>query len=426
MRRVSGYNLDEFVEGAGYTGPIGGRNAGPRPWNLAHLIAGSEGTLACLLEATVRLTPLPKATALAIVHFDNEIDSLRHVPRSCARAQRHRVAGRPGAARVAAERIDARFGNVHRGAAQAVLLVEVFGEDQDDANQRIAALVADLQTQRIGYAWPMRSDAKGQADVWNVRKLGLGLISNVQGPVKGQAFVEDACVPVEVLAEYIERLQQVCRELGCADHHVRSRQCRRDPFPPDPGSASRGPPPEDGADRQPAFEMVCQYGGVFAGEHGDGLVRGEFIPRYYGPQLYEAFRQVKGLFDPAGLMNPGKIVDSPSMVSHLRYGDALPHDRCAGPFPLPGTRRFPVGGRAVQRRGRLPQTGRRHDVPQLHGDQRRRGDHSRARQHVAVGDDRAIRAPNPGQRPSQSRCSNCAWPAKRARPSVPTRSTCRG
>jgi Fe-S oxidoreductase len=71
-----------------------------------------------------------------------------------------------------------------------------------------------------------------------------------------------------------------------------------------------------------AFEMVCQYGGVFAGEHGDGLVRGEFIPRYYGPQLYEAFRQVKGLFDPAGLMNPGKIVDSPSMVSHLRYGDA--------------------------------------------------------------------------------------------------------
>jgi FAD/FMN-containing dehydrogenase len=85
MRRVSGYNLDEFVDGAGYTGPIGGRNAtGPRPWNLAHLIVGSEGTLACLLEATVRLTPLPKATALAIVHFDNEIDSLRHVPRSCA------------------------------------------------------------------------------------------------------------------------------------------------------------------------------------------------------------------------------------------------------------------------------------------------------------------------------------------------------
>ena len=70
-----------------------------------------------------------------------------------------------------------------------------------------------------------------------------------------------------------------------------------------------------------AFEMTQEYGGIFAGEHGDGMVRGEFIPRFFGPELYEAFRRVKRVFDPENLMNPGKMVDVPSMTSHLRYGD---------------------------------------------------------------------------------------------------------
>ncbi|MCL4203530.1 MAG: FAD-binding protein [Pirellulaceae bacterium] len=323
MRRVSGYNLDEFVEGAGYTGPIGGRNTGgQRPWNLAHLIAGSEGTLACLLEATVRLTPLPNATALSIVHFDNEPDSLRRLPEIL----RHGPS--------AVELLDAlvlreslvnastrALATFVEGRPKAVLLVEVFGEDQDEANERIAALVADLQTRRIGYAWPVRSDAKGQADVWNVRKLGLGLISNVPGPVKGQAFVEDACVPVEVLAEYIERLQQVCRDLDVPTTMYAHASVGVIHFRPMLDLHREDHRQKMVRIANQAFEMVCQYGGVFAGEHGDGLVRGEFIPRYYGPRLYEAFRQIKGLFDPAGLMNPGKIVDSPSMISHLRYGD---------------------------------------------------------------------------------------------------------
>ncbi len=344
MRRVSGYNLDEFVEGAGYTGPIGGRASTDRQcWNLAHLIAGSEGTLACLLEATVRLTPLPQATAVAIVHFDNELESLRHLPAIL----RHNPS--------AVELLDGlvlresqinpatrSMANFLEGQPQAVLLVEVFGQDAQDAEQRIVALVQDLKNQRIGYAWPVRSDRRGQADVWNVRKLGLGLISNVPGPVKGQAVVEDACVPVDVLAEYIERLQQVCRGLDVATTMYAHASVGVIHFRPilDLHREDHRQKMKQIADR--AFEMVCQYGGVFAGEHGDGLVRGEFIPRYYGEQLYEAFRQVKGLFDPANLMNPGKIVDSPSMLSHLRYGDqyrmlqvpTLFHYRDQGGFQL--------------------------------------------------------------------------------------------
>jgi FAD/FMN-containing dehydrogenase/Fe-S oxidoreductase len=324
MRRVSGYNLDEFVDGAGYTGPIGGRNLdGHRAWNLANLIVGSEGTLACVLEAKLRLTPLPAATALAIVQFDDELASLRHVPEILA----HPVS--------AVELLDAlvireslvnpttrRLATFFEGRPKAVLIVEVFGSDAADAQRRIHDVVADLKSKGLGYAWPVRTDKQGQADVWSVRKLGLGLISNVPGPVKGQAFVEDACVPVEVLAEYIERLQAICRELDVpttmyahASVGVIHFRPRLDLHLPE----HRGKMVEI-ANR--AFELVCRYGGVFAGEHGDGLVRGEFVPRYYGPQLYEAFRQIKGLFDPGNMMNPGKIVDTPSMTSHLRYGEA--------------------------------------------------------------------------------------------------------
>lgn len=323
MRRVSGYNLDEFVAGAGCPPPAGIREpASSHRGNLSHLIVGSEGSLACILEATVRLTPLPQATALAIVHFHDELQALESVP--------HILRHQPSAV----ELLDALvlgeavvnpstrpLATFVQGQPQAVLLIEVFGDNPAEASARMESLVDDLRRSRIGYAWPIRSDVRGQAEVWSVRKLGLGLISNVPGPVKGQAFVEDACVPVEFLAEYIRRLQQVCREEGVRTTmyaHASVGVIHARPMldlhqPADQQKMARI------ANR--AFELVCQYGGAFAGEHGDGLVRGEFIPRYFGPQLYEAFRQIKGLFDPAGQMNPGKIVDSPSMLSHLRYGD---------------------------------------------------------------------------------------------------------
>ncbi len=323
MRRVSGYNLDEFVDGAGYTGPIGGRNLdGRRAWNLSNLIVGSEGTLGCVLETKLRLTPLPAATALAIVHFDDELASLRRLPEILA----HPVSAvelldelviRESLVNTATRQLATFF----EGQPKAVLIIETFGDDAADARARIEAVVADLKRRNIGYAWPIRDDKRGQAAVWSVRKLGLGLISNVRGPVKGQAFVEDACVPVEALAEYVERLQQVCREFDVPTTmyahasvgviHFRPRLDLHRPADRDKMVAI--------ANR--AFEMVCQYNGAFAGEHGDGVVRGEFVPRYFGPQLYEAFREIKGIFDPGNVMNPGKIVDAPSMTSHLRYGE---------------------------------------------------------------------------------------------------------
>lgn len=329
MRRVSGYNLDEFVDGAGYTGDIGPaprkqHNQGHRTWNLTNLIVGSEGTLAVLLEAKVRLTPTPRATGVCVLHFEDDLNALAHVPAINAH--------NPSAVELLDRSVlrEAKVNPATRdmawwiqGDPAAVLLCEFFGDGPDDTAQRVGRFADAMKTAGVGYAYPVMLDAAQQRDVWELRKLGLGLISNVKGPVKGQAFVEDACVPVEVLAEYIGKLRAKCTELGIDTSmyahasvgviHFRPavdlhRQDHRDKM-------------KQIADY--AFEMIQGYGGVFAGEHGDGMVRGEFIPRFFGPKLYEAFRQLKTLFDPQNLMNPGKLVDAPSMIdpSILRYGD---------------------------------------------------------------------------------------------------------
>lgn len=344
MRRVTGYNLDEFVDGAGYTGPIGGRdNAGHRRWNLSNLIVGSEGTLATVVEAKIRLVPLPRATALGIVHFHDMIDALRAV----AQINRHD----PSAVEVldevvlkeavinAATRDKATF---LEGTPGAVLLVEMFGADPAEAAARMDRLVAELRSQQIGYAWPVCTDPKKQAEVWEVRKTGLGLISNVPGPVKGQAFVEDACVPVEVLPEYVERMRAICEEYGVRSSVYAHASVGLLHFRPMLDLHHEVDRQKMVAIAERAFAIVLEYGGTFAGEHGDGLSRGQYVPRYFGPQLTEAFHEVKRLFDPENRMNPGKILNAPPMTSYLRYGDGyqvgpvanLFHYRSQGGFQL--------------------------------------------------------------------------------------------
>lgn len=324
LRRVSGYNLDDFVEGAGYTGSIGPRaerNRGHRPWNLTSLVVGSEGTLCVLLEARVRLVPVPRATALVVVHFDDFREALEHVdamlqhdPSTVELLDRTVMdeAKRNPATRQMSYFID--------GTPDAVQIVEFFGEDAVEARARADRFVADMQAQGIGYAWPLFADAVGQRDVWETRKLGLGLISNVKGANKGRDFIEDACVPTQYLAEYITRIRDLCEDNGIDRVSLYAH-------------ASVGVvhvvPALDLHDRHAvetmqriadtAFDWVMQYGGSWSGEHGDGQLRGQYLPRMFGPQLYEAFRQVKAAFDPLNLMNPGKVVDSPRLTEYLRY-----------------------------------------------------------------------------------------------------------
>ena len=177
--------------------------------------SGSEGTLGLITEATVHLEKLPKATALVIVHFDTLDASLRNVDAM--------LEHKPSTVELLDDIVirEARVNpstkamcNFVDGDPAAVQLVEFFGETPEEAADRAEKFAKDMAVRGIGYAHPIRTDAKGMADVWNTRKLGLGLISNNYGPLKGKDFIEDACVPTRHLADYIQKIQKLCQDNG--------------------------------------------------------------------------------------------------------------------------------------------------------------------------------------------------------------------
>lgn len=305
MRRVGGYNLDELV--------------GRENWNLSKILTGSEGTLACIVEAKLKLEPLPKATALLVVHFNDLLESLR----AAGTILKHGPAAVELLDRVIIElahsnlEINKIFTFV-QGKPHALLLVEFFGDSAGEARAKLAATETSLRQAGFGYAYVPALSPEEQARVWNVRKAGLGILQSMKGDAKPVAFIEDACVPVEVLPEYIEKV------IGIVRRHGRDLSIY--------GHASVGvlharpvlnlKRAEDvrilrqvSAD---VFDLVVRYGGAWSGEHGDGLVRSYLNEKFFGPKLYQAFRELKRAFDPPGLMNPGKIVEAPSLEENLR------------------------------------------------------------------------------------------------------------
>jgi len=307
MRRVSGYNLDLFV------------NADR--WNLANLLIGSEGTLGIILEAKLNLEPLPKHKTLCTVHFAEFLDGIRTV----APILEHKPS--------AVEILDADVVGMARknrgiaplcgfiqGDPQAILVVEFFGDTAEEAEQKSRKLAADLKEKELGYAWPVITEPAEQAKVWAVRKSGLGLLLGVKGDHKPIAFIEDSCVPIESLPEYVDQISKFCKQrdvrLAMYAHasvgtiHIRPILNLKT---------------QEGIDHmkaiaEHAFELIRKYGGAWSGEHGDGRVRSPFLERFFGERVYDVFRQTKKLFDPAGLMNPGTIVDANPMDQDLRYG----------------------------------------------------------------------------------------------------------
>ncbi|MFC1676243.1 FAD-binding and (Fe-S)-binding domain-containing protein [Planctomycetota bacterium] len=307
MRRVQGYNLDSFIN--------------TRNWNLAELMVGSEGTLGVFLDAKLNLEPLPKAKVLCIVHFAKLDEAIR----SISPILKHQ----PSAIEIVDDDV---LGNARKniGTAKlcgfiqdepkAILITEFFGDDIEQATQKAQNLAADMQNQQLGYAWPVIADPDEQKKVWTVRKNGLGLMINFNDDRKPVAFIEDSCVPLEHLADYVDQILKFCKSrsvpVSMYAHasvgviHVRpllnlKLQSDIDNM-------------KDIADF--AFELVKKYGGSLSGEHGDGRVRSPKLESYFGTQIYDALRQVKNIFDPAGLMNPGVIVDAEPMDTNLRYG----------------------------------------------------------------------------------------------------------
>ncbi len=307
LRRVGGYALDAF--------------APQQPWNLSQLICGSEGTLGIILEATVRLVPLPAHSLLVVAHFScmrEALEAVQHMddfgPSAIELLDRSVITLSKN------NRITAAQCHFVQGDPAAVQVVEFQADHLEEAQERAQAMIAHLQQMGLGYHFPVITQPKHITEVWSVRKNGLGLIMNKPGDRRPLAFIEDAAVPVEVLPDYIEDVLRICAEheveatayahASVGVIHVRPwLDLRRKEDIERFQSIS-----------EQVFERVVHYGGSWSSEHGDGLVRSPHLPRFYGQRIYEAFRQVKQLFDPEGLLNPGKIVDPPPMTQHLRYG----------------------------------------------------------------------------------------------------------
>ena len=309
VRRVGGYNLDEFVDPA-------------RPFNLAKLVVGSEGTLGIVVEARVGLVPLPAARAVLAIQFDDLLDALGATPAIL----RHGPS--------AVEAMDAFILNhtkmnadLHRlrqtfvtGEPAALLCVEFVGDDTAALVTRIDALEADLQRQGMSVRCHRAIEPAAQQAIWHVREAALGLSMSMKGDAKALSFVEDAAVPPDRLRDYIrDLLALVARHGTVAGVYAHASVGCLHVRPVIDLKTGEGVRTFESIASETA-DLVLAYGGALSGEHGDGLVRSPFMERMFGAELYGAFRQIKRTFDPDGLFNPGKIVDAPPIATNLRYG----------------------------------------------------------------------------------------------------------
>ncbi|HEX5915969.1 MAG TPA: FAD-linked oxidase C-terminal domain-containing protein, partial [Rubrobacter sp.] len=305
IRRVSGYGLDALVD--------------PEMLDLTRLICGSEGTLAVITRAEFRLHPLPEARALASFEFDSLSAAARATNRflqmdpSAIELLDDVAIGR--ARTNPAYRDSTRF---VQGDPKAVLVVEWSGTNEE-LDERFAKL--DDLAGEVGAlaATPLRTkEEMGQTVL--LRKSTLPLLLGTTDKEKPVAFVEDAAVPPDRLEEFTGRFEEIVEKngtwacfyghasVGCL--HVRPALDTSDPV----GVSRMRRIAEEVAD------LVVDCGGSISGEHGDGLSRSEFIEKMYGREILRAFADVKRLFDPVGMMNPGVIVDPPPMDRQLRIG----------------------------------------------------------------------------------------------------------
>jgi Fe-S oxidoreductase len=291
------------------------------PFNLAKLVVGSEGTLAVVTEAKVKILPQPKTRAVMVTHFHQLIEAMV--------ATQEILPCGPSAVELLDKTIlDLARGSLEygrlsgfiQGDPEAILITEFYGDSPQDLRQKMEHLEERLRKERFGYALVPAFDPAEQANIWKVRKAGLGLLLSIKGDKKPIAFVEDTAVSPEKLPEYLPRFNQIIGKyhtssgfyghcsVGCL--HIRPLINLKEPAEIKKMRALA----------EEICDLVLEFAGALSGEHGDGLARSMWNKKLFGPTLYRAFQEVKAAFDPQGLMNPGKIVEAPDMTENLRYG----------------------------------------------------------------------------------------------------------
>ncbi len=316
LRRVAGYNLDIF------------HPQSERPYtadgsvNLAHLLVGSEGTLAVTRRLHLRLSRLPRAKVLGVVNFTRfraAMDAAQHIvalqPSAVELVDRTMVdlaRGNPAFRPV----IEAALVTPHGRAPEALLLVEFSGDDRAALLARLRQLVELMGD--LGHAGSVveMSDDAPQKALWEVRKAGLNIMMSRKGDGKPVSFIEDCAVPLEHLGDYTDALTEVFARHGTRGTwyaHASVGTLHVRPILDMRSGGADGGAAKMRSIADEASALVRRYKGAYSGEHGDGLCRGEWIEWQFGPALTDALREIKQHLDPGNLLNPGKIIDPPKM-----------------------------------------------------------------------------------------------------------------
>ena len=312
-RRNNGYAIDKVIYADYFM------NSG-NPLNLSHLICGSEGTLAFITEITLKLDPLPPENDVIVaLHFNSIQEALDTV----ASVMTHDL--------YSCELLDDTILNLTKhnktqqgnrqfinGEPKALLLCELRSNTQENLDEQVNDLIASIQNVNTSYAQVI---LKGTDIVkaMELRKAGLGLLGNMIGDKKAVACIEDTAVALEDLASYISDFTNLMAShkqkavyyahAGAGELHLR----------PILNLKSKEDVKLFRKLTTDVANLVKKYGGAMSGEHGDGIVRSEFIPLMIGQPNYEILKQIKQVFDPNNIFNPGKIVDPKPMDRDLRY-----------------------------------------------------------------------------------------------------------
>ena len=319
LRRVSGYNLDELLARDGVFGA--GYSSKPGPLNLGRAVVGSEGTLGVVIEAKLNLVPTPKHKSVLVVHYKSlfeAVDSTETI-----------VETGPAAAELIDDFILSKARHIEDFKsrisfldldADAIMVVEYYGDSDAEVSAKVAELKRILTAKGMGYGHLEVSDARMMANIWQTRKEALGIMMSVTGDHKPIAFVEDPAVPLQEMPQFLRGFREI---LGKHDAHGGYY-----------GHASVGClhvrpmvnlKTADGVRKMAAiadevFGLVMQHGGSMSGEHGDGIARSKYNQWLFGEEVYQGFLELKNLWDPQNILNPGKVVNAPELTENLRWG----------------------------------------------------------------------------------------------------------
>lgn len=317
-RNSAGYRLNYLLPWSPsappqWTGDAYPANLKPDTLNLAPLLAGSEGTLAVMRRLKVNLVPKPRHTILGVLSYASIAEACDDVPRL--------LAMNPSAVELIPQLILRNARSIPAYARQigwvagdpaAVLIVEFSGDQPSALKEAV---------RRLGDALTVAESPEDQARIWNIRKVGLGILDSRPQAARPIAFIEDCAIPVERLGEFVREVERILAAHGTFGgmYAHASAGCLhiRPVLDLQKGEGVRA---MRGIIEQ-VFALTMSLGGSMSSEHGDGLARGEFIERTYGREVTDAMRMLKQAFDPHQLLSPKKMFDAPPMDANLRYGE---------------------------------------------------------------------------------------------------------